>query len=71
MKDIYIQKVEEISPNIRYCAYNIGDESAIKDLQVMRAKAGREDPLTFRLDVCIILCFCFYVSAARWYYVFM
>ncbi|XP_065271709.1 signal recognition particle subunit SRP68 isoform X4 [Emys orbicularis] len=26
---LYNQRVEEISPNIRYCAYNIGDQSAI------------------------------------------
>ncbi|XP_038068371.1 signal recognition particle subunit SRP68-like [Patiria miniata] len=37
---LYIQRVEEITPNIRYCAYNIGDESAIKDLVEMRLKSG-------------------------------
>ena len=50
-KDVYLQRCEEISPNIRYCAYNIGDESAVEDLMQMRMKIGREDPLTSRLDV--------------------
>jgi len=49
-RELYIQKVEELSPNIRYCAYNIGDESAIEDLRQMRLKSGREDPLTSKLD---------------------
>ncbi|XP_046365035.1 signal recognition particle subunit SRP68-like [Haliotis rufescens] len=46
---LYQSRVEEISPNIRYCAYNIGDESAIRDLQNMRLKSG-EDQLTSKLD---------------------
>jgi RNA-binding signal recognition particle 68 len=50
-KDIYLQRCGEISPNIRYCAYNIGDESAKEDLIRMRMKAGQEDQLTSRLDV--------------------
>ena len=52
IKEIYLQRVEELSPNIRYCAYNIGDESAIEDLRQMRIKTGgREDALSSRLDV--------------------
>ncbi len=51
IKDIYLQRVEELSPNIRYCAYNIGDESAVDDLRQMRLKTGAGDPLTSRLDV--------------------
>ncbi|KAK2181664.1 hypothetical protein NP493_386g05040 [Ridgeia piscesae] len=50
LKDVYLQRVNEISPNIRYCAYNIGDESAINDLMEMRLKSGQEDGLTNRLD---------------------
>lgn len=42
--------VDEVSPNIRYCAYNIGDESAIAELKEMRRKGG-EDQLTSHLDV--------------------
>ncbi|XP_041364643.1 signal recognition particle subunit SRP68-like [Gigantopelta aegis] len=49
LQAMYVQKVEEISPNIRYCAYNIGDESALRDLQNMRLKSG-EDQLTSKLD---------------------
>uniref|UniRef100_A0AAY4A8P8 Signal recognition particle subunit SRP68 n=1 Tax=Denticeps clupeoides TaxID=299321 RepID=A0AAY4A8P8_9TELE len=37
---LYYQRVEEISPNIRYCAYNIGDQDAINDLMQMRLSAG-------------------------------
>uniref|UniRef100_A0A8B9KSF4 Signal recognition particle subunit SRP68 n=1 Tax=Astyanax mexicanus TaxID=7994 RepID=A0A8B9KSF4_ASTMX len=37
---LYHQRVEEISPNIRYCAYNIGDQNAINDLMQMRLSAG-------------------------------
>jgi signal recognition particle subunit SRP68 len=51
IKEIYSQRVEEISPNIRFCAYNIGDESAINDLMQMRLKSGQDDGITSRLDV--------------------
>ncbi|XP_029456323.1 LOW QUALITY PROTEIN: signal recognition particle subunit SRP68 [Rhinatrema bivittatum] len=37
---LYNQRVEEISPNIRYCAYNIGDQSAINELMQMRLRSG-------------------------------
>lgn len=47
---MYQQRVDEIAPNLRYCAYNIGDESAIIDLQKMRIAAG-EDQLSSKLDV--------------------
>ncbi|GFN87230.1 signal recognition particle subunit srp68-like [Plakobranchus ocellatus] len=46
---LYQQRVDEIAPNLRYCAYNIGDESALQDLQKMRIAAG-EDQLSFKLD---------------------
>lgn len=49
---LYIQMVDEVSPNIRYCAYNIGDESAIAELKEMRRKGG-EDQFTSHLDVCL------------------
>jgi len=52
-RDLYQQRCSEISPNIRYCEYNIGDESAAQDLMEMRRQIGREDPLTSRLDVCL------------------
>jgi signal recognition particle subunit SRP68 len=34
----YSQKVDEIVPNIRYCNYNLGDESARKELIDMKLK---------------------------------
>ncbi|KAG8190077.1 hypothetical protein JTE90_023049 [Oedothorax gibbosus] len=48
---LYKQRVEELIPNIRYCAYNIGDETAINDLMKMRlsGKTG-EDMLAGDLD---------------------
>lgn len=46
---LYLQRVSEIEPNIRYCAYNIGDESAIEDLMQMRREAG-EGGLSGELD---------------------
>ena len=50
-KELYLQRVDELSPNIRYCAYNLGDESAKDDLSKIRSKAGTEDPMAARLDV--------------------
>lgn len=35
---IYNARVDELTPNLRYCAYNIGDKSAIDDLMQMRGK---------------------------------
>ena len=49
---LYQQRVDEIAPNLRYCAYNIGDESALQDLQKMRIGAG--DQLTSKLDVGVV-----------------
>lgn len=42
---LYKQRVEEISPNIRYCAYNIGDQSAINELMQMRLRSGGTEGL--------------------------
>ncbi|XP_066237358.1 signal recognition particle subunit SRP68 isoform X2 [Saccopteryx leptura] len=42
---LYHQRVEEISPNIRYCAYNIGDQSAINELMQMRLRSGGTEGL--------------------------
>ncbi|CAH2106558.1 unnamed protein product [Euphydryas editha] len=35
---VYKQKVDELKPSLRYCAYNIGDESAAGDLVAMRGQ---------------------------------
>ncbi|XP_011497811.1 PREDICTED: signal recognition particle subunit SRP68 [Ceratosolen solmsi marchali] len=39
---IYKARVEELAPNLRYCAYNIGDTTAIDDLMQMRGKLSGE-----------------------------
>ena len=46
---VYRQRVEELSPSLRYCAYNVGDETAIDDLLKMRGQ-GQGDLLA-NLDV--------------------
>lgn len=51
IKEIYLQRVADLAPNIRYCEYNIGDESAIKDLRAMRLKGGLQDEWISSLDV--------------------
>ena len=40
---LYKQRVEELNPNLRYCAYNIGDSSAQQDLLNMRNKGGKSE----------------------------
>lgn len=62
-KETYQQRCQEISPNIRYCEYNIGDKSAADDLIRMRMEVGREDPMTSRLDVSSIRV----LSTLRWF----
>ncbi|XP_077526149.1 signal recognition particle 68 [Haemaphysalis longicornis] len=37
---LYQQRVDELSPSLRYCAYNIGDETAISDLKRMRVQGN-------------------------------
>lgn len=54
-KDVYLSRVEEISPSIRYCAYSGGDETAVDDLKQMRMRSGLGDTVTLALDVS----FCF------------
>ncbi|XP_043469579.1 signal recognition particle subunit SRP68 [Leptopilina heterotoma] len=39
---IYKARVEELAPSLRYCAYNIGDTSAIDDLMQMRGQLSGE-----------------------------
>jgi signal recognition particle subunit SRP68 len=51
---IYRQRVDDITPNIRYCSYNIGDESAINDLKQLRFTATGEDQLSSNLDALIL-----------------
>ncbi|XP_020290208.1 signal recognition particle subunit SRP68 [Pseudomyrmex gracilis] len=39
---LYNVRVEELTPSLRYCAYNIGDISAMDDLMQMRAQLSGE-----------------------------
>lgn len=48
-RSIYKGRVEELTPSLRYCSYNIGDESAMEDLLAMRSQ-GQGDLLA-NLDV--------------------
>jgi signal recognition particle subunit SRP68 len=49
----YSQKVDEIIPNIRYCNYNLGDETAKKDLVEMKLKSTTGAELAENIDVLI------------------
>ena len=49
-KDLYLQRCEEIIPNIRYCAYNLG-ETDINDLVNLRKSAAGQDLLIAKIDV--------------------
>lgn len=55
---MYLQRVEEITPNIRYCAYNLEEGTTdISDLMQLKwsaatAAGGTHDPvLTAKIDV--------------------
>jgi len=59
---MYLQKVEEIGPNIRYCAYNLGQGGLdINELMKMRSSASGQDMLASKIDVrcvCVRVCMC-------------
>lgn len=40
---LYKQRVDELNPNLRYCAYNIGDSTAQQDLLKMRSAGGKSE----------------------------
>ena len=51
-KALYLQRVDEIGPNIRYCAYNLGQGGTdINDLMKMRSSAVGQDMLAAKIDV--------------------
>lgn len=50
----YSQKVDEIIPNIRYCNYNLGDESARKDLVDLKLKLTTGSELAENIDTLIL-----------------
>lgn len=53
-KALYLQRVEEIGPNIRYCAYNLGQGGTdINDLMKMRLSAVGQDMLAAKIDAAI------------------
>lgn len=51
---LYQQMIDDISPNIRYCAYNIGDESAMNDLLQLRSSRKQDVLLADKLDSLVI-----------------
>lgn len=59
-RGMYVQRVEEITPNISYCAYNLKEGSTdINDLMQLRlsatASGGTHDPvLTAKIDVSLL-----------------
>ena len=51
-RTLYAQRVEELVPSIRYCAYNIGDmPSDISQLIKLRTDAPGSDMLSSKIDV--------------------
>ena len=50
-KVVYAQRVEEMVPNIRYCAYNIGGSTDITMLMKLRPDASGFDMLASKFDV--------------------
>ncbi len=64
-KMLYLQRAEEISPNIRYCAYNLGEDSVdINDLVNLRMSAAGQDLLVAKIDVSIDSTLS---SSSRWF----
>ncbi|XP_006886257.1 PREDICTED: signal recognition particle subunit SRP68 isoform X2 [Elephantulus edwardii] len=47
---LYNQRVEEISPNIRYCAYNIGDQTRAKQAATMSEVEWRGRTVPVKID---------------------
>ena len=55
---MYVQRVKEVEPNIRYCAYNIGESTDIAQLMKLRPDAPGFDMLASKIDVrCFIACY--------------
>lgn len=51
IKSLYLQKVDEIGPNIRYCGYNLGQGGIdINELMKMRSSAAGQDLLAAKID---------------------
>ena len=62
---VYTQRVEEIAPNLRYCAYNIGGlPTDVAQLMKMRQDGPGFDMLASKIDVspnskCVCVCVVF------------
>ena len=49
---LYSQRVEEITPNVRYCAYNMKDmPSDLSELMKLRSSAHGDEMLASKIDV--------------------
>ena len=54
---LYSQRVEEITPNVRYCAYNMKDmPSDLSELMKLRSSAHGDEMLASKIDVRIGSC---------------
>lgn len=54
VKTVYLQKVDDIGPNIRYCSYNLGQVGIdINELMKMRHSAAGQDQLAAKIDAAI------------------
>ena len=52
-RNMYHQRVDEITPNLRYCAYNIGGmPTDVSELIKLRTNALGSDMLSSKIDVC-------------------
>jgi len=51
-RSLYTQRVDEITPNVRYCAYNIKDmPSDLSELMKLRSSAHGDEMLASKIDV--------------------
>lgn len=51
-RPLYSQRVEEITPNVRYCAYNLKDmPSDLSELMKLRSSAHGDEMLASKIDV--------------------
>ncbi len=54
-KQMIVQRIDEITTNVRFCQYKSGDKNAARELRNLRTKAALDDPeMTRILDVRLI-----------------
>ncbi len=57
-KQMFDQRIDEITTNARFCQYKSGDKNAARELRNLRTKAALDDPeMTRVLDVGLTLFF--------------